>query len=120
MKKFTRHTRRDGLLLLVTALVVTLSLTRAPALADDPPTATVTIDNFVFKPATLTIKPGTKVTFVNHDDIPHLVVDTTGKFRSKALDTDQSFEFTFATAGDYDYYCGLHPHMKGKIVVAPQ
>jgi plastocyanin len=44
----------------------------------------------------------------------------TGKFRSKALDTDQSFEFTFATAGDYDYYCGLHPHMKGKIVVAPQ
>jgi plastocyanin len=81
--------------------------------------ATVTIDNFTFSPATLTIKPGTKVTFVNHDDIPHLVVDVAGKFRSKVLDTDDSFSMTFATAGDVTYFCGLHPHMKAKIVVAP-
>ena len=81
--------------------------------------ATVTIDNFTFTPATLTIKPGTKVTFVNHDDIPHLIVDVAGKFRSKVLDTDDSFSMTFATAGDVTYFCGLHPHMKAKIVVAP-
>jgi plastocyanin len=86
------------------------------AFADD---ATVTIDNFTFTPATLTIKPGTKVTFVNHDDIPHLVVDVAGKFKSKVLDTDDSFSMTFTTPGDVTYFCGLHPHMKGKIVVAP-
>src|SRR5262249_14456703 len=82
--------------------------------------ATVTIDNFTFSPAILTIKPGTKVTFVNHDDIPHLIVDVAGKFRSKVLDTDDSFSMTFATAGDVTYFCGLHPHMKAKIVITPQ
>jgi len=82
--------------------------------------ATVTIDNFTFSPATLTIKPGTKVTFVNHDDIPHSIVDAAGKFKSKVLDTDESFSMTFATAGDVTYFCGLHPHMKAKIVVTPQ
>jgi plastocyanin len=81
--------------------------------------ATVTIDNFTFKPDVLSIKPGTKVTFVNHDDIPHLIVDAAGKFKSKVLDTDDSFSMTFATAGDVTYFCGLHPHMKGKITVMP-
>jgi plastocyanin len=83
------------------------------------PTATVTIDNFAFTPASLTVKPGTVVTFVNHDDIPHSIVDVGKAFRSRALDTDETYAFTFTTAGDYDYFCGLHPHMKGKIVVAP-
>lgn len=87
-----------------------------PALADE---ATVTIDNFAFTPDTLTIKPGTKVTFVNHDDIPHSIVASRGEFRSKALDTDEKFAFTFATAGEFVYFCGLHPHMKARIVVAP-
>jgi plastocyanin len=87
------------------------------AFADD---ATVTIDNFTFSPAALTIKPGTKVTFINHDDIPHSIVDAAGKFKSKVLDTDESFSMTFATAGDVTYFCGLHPHMKGKITVMPQ
>lgn len=82
-------------------------------------TAMVTIDNFAFTPANLTVKPGTTITFVNHDDIPHSVVGPAGAFRSKALDTDQKFEFTFMTAGEFAYFCGLHPHMKGKIIVAP-
>src|SRR6516164_1258228 len=82
--------------------------------------ATVTIDNFTFSPAALTIKPGTKVTFVNHDDMPHSIVDAAGKFKSKVLDTDASFSMTFATAGDVNYFCGLHPHMRGKITVTPQ
>jgi plastocyanin len=80
-------------------------------------TSEVTIDNFVFNPGELTIAVGTTVKFVNHDDIPHSVVDKNKAFRSKALDTDDTFSFTFANAGTYDYFCGLHPHMTAKIVV---
>src|SRR5258708_1973893 len=80
---------------------------------------TVTIDNFTFKPEVLTIKPGTTVTFVNHDDIPHSIVDNGGKFRSKVFDTDESVRMTFDAAGNLTYFCGLHPHMTGRIVVAP-
>jgi plastocyanin len=76
----------------------------------------VTIDNFTFTPAALTVKVGTTVTWSNHDDIPHTVVSA-GKFRSKALDTDDSYSFTFTAAGDYTYFCSLHPHMTGTIKV---
>jgi plastocyanin len=77
----------------------------------------ITIDNFTFSPPTLTIPVGTTVTWVNHDDIPHSVVAKNKEFRSKALDTDDSYSFTFASAGSFDYFCGLHPHMVGKVVV---
>ena len=77
----------------------------------------VTIDNFTFTAPELTIAAGTTVKWVNHDDIPHNVVNKDKLFRSKALDTDDSYSFTFASAGTYDYFCGLHPHMQGKIVV---
>jgi plastocyanin len=86
------------------------------AVAAQEPTE-VKIDNFVFNPQELTVAVGTTVKFVNHDDIPHTVVDKNKGFRSKALDTDDSFSFTFANAGTYDYFCGLHPHMQGKIIV---
>jgi plastocyanin len=76
----------------------------------------VTIDNFTFEPARLAVKVGTTVTWKNHDDIPHTVVSP-GKFRSKAIDTDDSYSFTFTTAGDYPYFCSLHPHMTGTIKV---
>jgi len=76
----------------------------------------VTIDNFTFTPAEVIVKVGDTVTWTNHDDIPHLVVSA-GKFRSKALDTDNSFSFTFTAAGDYKYFCSLHPHMTGMIKV---
>jgi len=79
----------------------------------------VGIDNFAFTPETLTIKPGDTVVFENHDDIPHLVVDSAGKFRSKALDTNDTFSVSFDKPGEIAYFCGLHPHMKGRIVVAP-
>ena len=85
--------------------------------AQEPNTDEVKIDNFVFNPQELTVAVGTTVKFVNHDDIPHTVVDKNKGFRSKALDTDDSFSFTFANAGTYDYFCGLHPHMQGKIIV---
>ena len=76
----------------------------------------VTIDNFTFTPAQLTVKVGDTVTWTNHDDIPHTVVSA-GKFRSKATDTDGSFSFTFTSTGDYQYFCSLHPHMTGTIKV---
>ncbi len=76
----------------------------------------VTIDNFTFTPPEMTVKVGDTVTWTNHDDIPHAVVSA-GKFRSKTLDTDDSFSFTFTTAGDYKYFCSLHPHMTGMIKV---
>jgi plastocyanin len=77
----------------------------------------VTIDNFTFSPKELTVAMGTTVKFVNHDDIPHTVVEKNLSFRSKALDTDDTYSYTFATAGSFDYFCGLHPHMVGKIIV---
>ena len=77
----------------------------------------VTIDNFTFTAPELTVAVGTTVKWVNHDDIPHNVVDKNKAFRSKALDTDDSYSFTFASAGTFDYFCGLHPHMQGKIIV---
>ena len=77
----------------------------------------VTIDNFSFTAPELTVAVGTTVKWVNHDDIPHNVVATNKAFRSKPLDTDDSYSFTFASAGTYDYFCGLHPKMQGKIIV---
>jgi plastocyanin len=77
----------------------------------------VKIGNFTFSPATLTVAPGTTVTWTNEDDIPHTIVAKNKAFRSKTLDTDNQFSFTFATPGEYDYFCSLHPHMVGKIVV---
>ena len=77
----------------------------------------VTIDNFTFSPKELTVAVGTTVKFINHDDIPHTVVEKSLSFRSKALDTDDAYSYTFATAGSFDYFCGLHPHMVGKIIV---
>ena len=77
----------------------------------------VTIDNFTFTAPELTVAVGTTMKWVNHDDIPHTVVEKNKAFRSKALDTDDSYSYTFASAGSFDYFCGLHPHMVGKIIV---
>jgi len=77
----------------------------------------ITIDNFTFTPKELTVAVGTTVKWVNHDDIPHTVVEKKTSFRSKALDTDDSYSYTFASAGEFDYFCGLHPHMVGKVIV---
>ena len=82
-----------------------------------PAGAQVTIDNFAFSPAVLRVTPGTQVTWINRDDIPHTVVSTDKLFASKALDTDDRFSFTFTAAGTYPYFCSVHPHMTAKIVV---
>ena len=79
--------------------------------------AAVKIDNFVFGPQTLTVSVGTTVTWTNSDDIPHTSVSTEGVFKSKVLDTDEQFSYTFTKAGTYPYYCTIHPKMTGKVVV---
>jgi plastocyanin len=79
----------------------------------------VHIENFTFNPAEITVKPGTTVTWENGDDIPHSIVEDQGKFHSAAIDTNEKFTTSFADAGETNYFCGLHPHMKGKIIVKP-
>jgi amicyanin len=82
------------------------------------PTAAVSIDNFTFNPPTLKVKAGTMVTWINKDDIPHGIAAVKNTFpRSKAMDTDGSYSFTFTTPGTYAYFCYVHPHMTGTIVV---
>ena len=80
-------------------------------------TAEVKIDNFSFGPGTLTVAVGTTVTWTNRDDIPHTVVSTDGVFKSKVLDTDEKFSYTFAKPGTFPYFCSIHPKMTGKVVV---
>jgi plastocyanin len=81
--------------------------------------AEVKIDNFAFTPGIITVKAGTQLTWINHDDIPHTVDSTDGKFKSAALDTDDKFQFRFTEPGEYPYYCRMHPKMTGKIIVQP-
>jgi plastocyanin len=88
--------------------------------ATDQPSATnaeVKIDNFVFGPETITVPVGATVTWTNKDDIPHTSVSTEGVFKSKVLDTNEKFSYTFDKAGTYPYYCTIHPKMTGKVVV---
>jgi amicyanin len=82
-----------------------------------PETMEVKIDNFTFGPAELAVPVGTTVTWTNRDDIPHTVVSNDKVFKSKVLDTDEKFSFTFSKAGTYPYFCSIHPKMTGKVVV---
>ena len=86
------------------------------AVAED---AAATIDNFTFAPERLIVKAGTTVTWRNEDDIPHTVASDSRLFKSKALDTDDTFSFTFTDPGSYQYFCSLHPRMTGTVVVEP-
>lgn len=82
-----------------------------------PANAEVKIDNFSFGPAAITVKAGTTVTWTNRDDIPHTVVSDDKLFKSKVLDTDEKFSYTFSKPGTYPYFCSVHPKMTGKVVV---
>ena len=87
------------------------------ALAAAPSATAVDIDNFTFSPPTITVAAGTTVKWTNDDDIPHTVRAVDGSFHSKAMDTSDSYAFTFAKPGVYSYFCSLHPKMVGKVVV---
>ncbi|MDB5650107.1 MAG: hypothetical protein JWL62_1627 [Hyphomicrobiales bacterium] len=99
---------------MLVCLVLALS-TRAGAAAE----VRIRIADFAFAPADLTITRGTMVIWENADDMVHSIVSTTGAFRSSALDTGDSFTFTFDSPGTFEYSCGLHPRMRGRIVVLP-
>jgi plastocyanin len=115
----TSKFRKPQAILIAGLGLVAPFLSANPAFATGQ-TVTITIDNFTFKPERTTVTPGTTVTWVNNDDIPHTIVETKKSFRSKPLDTENSFSFIFMDAGDYDYFCSLHPHMTGKVVVKPE
>ncbi len=89
----------------------------APAGAPSASEAAVKIDNFSFSPATITVPVATTVRWTNHDDIPHTVVSEDKTFKSKALDTDEQFTYTFTKAGTYSYFCSIHPKMTAVVVV---
>ena len=103
-------------LLIIAMLTVTLSLAQSPA-SSAPASTTVTIDNFTFSPMTIEVPRGATIKWINKDDIPHVVASTAGTFKSRAIDTDGSYVFTFTEPGTYEYYCSVHPKMTGKIVV---
>jgi plastocyanin len=77
----------------------------------------VKIDNFSFGPQNVTVAVGATVTWTNRDDIPHTAASTDGVFKSKVMDTDEKFSYTFTKPGTYNYYCTIHPKMTGTVVV---
>jgi plastocyanin len=103
------------------AIAMLLLFAGSPSVtANDQPSAAnaaVKIDNFVFGPPAITVPVGATVTWTNSDDIPHTAVSTEGVFKSKVMDTDEKFSYTFTKAGTYPYYCSIHPKMTGKVVV---
>jgi plastocyanin len=107
---------------LATSVMIALLLVTGPSRvkANDQSsaaTAEVKIDNFSFEPQTLTVTVGTTVTWTNRDDIPHTSVSTEGVWKSKVMDTDEAFSYTFTKAGTFPYFCSIHPKMTGKVVV---
>jgi plastocyanin len=109
---------------LATAVIVALGLllTGSPNVAANTPqpgATEVKIDYFSFTPVTLPVTAGTTVAWTKRDDIPHTVVsaDDPKAFKSKVMDTDEKFSFTFTKAGTYTYFCSVHPKLTGTVMV---
>ena len=102
-------------------VVAVAALVGSGRAADEPAaqTARIKIDNFAFVPDVLTITPGTTVTWVNADDVPHIVRTEDKTIKSPALDTDDTFSYTFEKQGTYSYFCVPHPFMRGTVIVDP-
>jgi plastocyanin len=101
---------------LALASVLVLHPTRAKGEAAAS-TLEVRVDNFTFGPATLTVPVNSTVTWVNKDDLPHVIASNDGVFKSKALDTEDKYSYTFSKPGTYAYFCSIHPKMVGTIIV---
>jgi plastocyanin len=105
-------------LMLPLALATVLVLHPTRAKSEDKASALeVRVDNFTFGPDTLTVPVNSTVTWINKDDLPHVIASNDGLFKSKALDTEDKYSYTFTKAGTYAYFCSIHPKMVGKIVV---
>jgi len=116
MTTIARNIRIAAFAIAVFAVAATLPAASARA-TETELKIEVKIDNFAFAPQRIVVKAGTTITWINADDAPHTVVSTAKLFRSSALDTTDKFSFTFATPGTYEYFCSLHPHMTGTVVV---
>jgi plastocyanin len=113
MTKIAKHIRVAAILA-ATVFAAAATLPAASARASE---TEVKIDNFAFAPQRIVVQAGTTVTWINADDAPHTVASSTKVFKSGALDTEDKFSFTFTTPGTYEYFCSLHPHMTGTVVV---
>ena len=91
------------------------TVTKTDTMTEKP--NSVVIKGFAFDPATLTVTKGTSVTWMNMDSAPHDVVATGNAFSSETLKNGQSYEHTFDETGTFEYKCGIHPSMSGKVVV---
>lgn len=107
----------EVVIMIAIALVQCATIATAAANDQTSGAVTVKIDNFSFGPQTITVPVGATVTWTNRDDIPHTSVSTDGVFKSKVLDTDEQFSYTFTKPGTYPYYCTIHPKMTGQVVV---
>jgi len=115
-----KNVRIAGLVMPVIIAMLLLVAGSPRVTATDQPAAAnvaVKIDNFIFGPQAITVPVGTTVTWTNSDDIPHTAVSTDGVFKSKVMDTNEKFSYTFTKAGTYSYYCSVHPKMTGQVVV---
>jgi plastocyanin len=108
---------RDVCIATALAVAVLSAAFAFPAASAQAADTEVKIDQYVFAPQRITVKAGTTVTWTNDDDVPHTVASSTKLFKSKTLDTGDTFSFTFTTPGAYQYFCSVHPHMTGAIVV---
>ena len=115
----TTHPLRAGAVL---ALVLCAAFFVPAILAAAAPASTVDVNiaKFVYGPKEITVAPGTKIVWTNHDETPHTVTSNDKSFASKGLDTDDKFEHTFASEGDFSYICTVHPFMTGVVHVRKQ
>ncbi|MCX6762896.1 MAG: cupredoxin family copper-binding protein [Candidatus Moranbacteria bacterium] len=93
------------------------SAATAPSPTTSQASGVVTIQNFAFSPASLTIKKGETVTWTNQDSAPHQIASDSGAFQGNAINKGESYSFTFNATGEFDYHCAIHTSMKGKIIV---
>ena len=118
MKKITWILALVAIAMTALTLAAKIKPILAGAVSDKPAeSASVKIDNFSFGPSDVNVHVGTTVTWTNHDDVPHVVTSDDKLFKSRALDTDDHFSFTFTKPGTYLYYCSIHPKMTAKVIV---
>jgi plastocyanin len=117
---FTRACSKPAGATLFLSAVFSIAFAAPSLFAAVAPAPTVDITKFAFAPKEITIAPGTKIVWTNHDEIPHTVTARDKSVDSKALDTGDKFEHTFAQEGDFEYYCTVHPFMTGVVHVRKQ
>jgi plastocyanin len=114
--KTRHHLGKKRLLLLITIPALLLLFTGCTQQKSTGSPNTISIENYSFNPNNLTVSPGTNVTWINNQNVAHRVVEQ-GLFDSGILQQGQSFTYRFTNVGTYDYICGIHTYMKGKIIV---